>query len=292
MSLTQGTIWLTGASSGIGRSAALLLARENWTVAISARSEEALNELAKLDDRIHVYPMDVAQSEDRLHAYNAIRADHGPIDVLVNNAGYGIRGAVEEMDLSELRDLFDVNVFAPLALTKMVLPEMRQRRLGRIIMISSVVGKVAVPVSGAYSASKHALEAFSDALRIEINPWQLHVSLIEPGPIATEFSRVAKDSSTQRLEKKSSPYYRYYQRMLKSGMFKRSQYWDPGTVAEAILDSIQSANPRQRYPVHPAAVWLPRLKKILPGSFVDVLLGRKFGFATPAPWDQGEGSEG
>ena len=195
----RGLVWITGASSGIGRSAAKLLAKRGWTVAASARNGKALKQLAKRSPGVHAFPLDVADPAARRDVFQRIRDELGPIDVLVNNAGFGIRGAIEDIEASALRNLFDVNVFAPLSLSRLVLPEMRRRREGRIIMVSSVVGRVSVPFSGAYSASKFAREAFSDALRVELRPWNVRVVLIEPGPIATEMPPSSRATRSRPL---------------------------------------------------------------------------------------------
>ncbi|MDP8205282.1 MAG: SDR family oxidoreductase [Candidatus Electryonea clarkiae] len=283
MRLVRGLIWLTGASTGIGKSTAILLAKNRWKVAVSARNAASLKRLEESSNSIYAYPMDVSDPVMRKEVYNKIRRDHGPIDILINNAGYGMRGAVEEMELSELRDLFDVNVFAPLALSKLVLPEMRQRRAGRIIMISSVVGRVAFPLSGAYSASKFALEGFGDALRAELMPWNVKVILVEPGPIATQFGEVAKSASTSKFRDNDSPYARYYKRIMEKGYFKRSSYWGSKVVAESIQNACQNPNPRTRYPVHTSSVYLPWLSRLLPTKIFDRLMNRVPGLNQPAP---------
>lgn len=282
MSLPRGVIWITGASTGIGHQTALLLARHGWKVAVSARDSEALEELQKRSQNIHAFPLDVTDAVHRKEVFKEIRHKLGPVDVLVNNAGFGIRGAVEEIDSPDLRTLFDVNVFAPLALTRLVVPEMRDRREGRIIMVSSIVGRLAFPLSGAYSATKFALEAFSDSLRIELNPWNIKVAIVEPGPIATKFQARAKLESDARLRNERSPYSRFYKAFLKTGMVSRRFYWGPATVAEAISHAAESEKPKRRYPVHPMAFWGSIFARILPASWLDYILGAKFGFFKPA----------
>jgi short-subunit dehydrogenase len=275
----RGVIWITGASSGIGWASSLVLAREGWTVAASARDEGKLNNLASRHENIHSYPLDVADSAQRRAVHERVTRDLGWIEVLVNNAGYGMRGAVEEVRLHELRDLYDVNVFAPLATAQLVLPEMRARRQGRIINISSVVGRVAFPLSGLYASSKFALEGWSDAMRIELQPWDIQVVLIEPGPIRTKFARVAKDNSMQRLVDQGSPYSDHYRTFLEGGGVRGGTPWSASTVAWAVKRAVQDRRPYARYPVHYLAWIAPFLRAILPTSVFDRLLGSMFGFS-------------
>ncbi len=281
MGLPRGLIWITGASSGIGFAAAELLAKRGWRIAASSRNKERLAELAKRSKLIHPYPLDVANAIERKEVFKKIRSDLGPIDILVNNAGFGLRGAIEEMEADQTRLLFDVNVFAPLALTRLVLPEMRARREGRIIMVSSLVGRVAFPLSGVYSATKFALEGLSDSLRMEVAPWGIKVVIIEPGPIATRFGATAKEQSYQRITSPDSPYIEYYKRLIREGVIKRRYFWGARPVAQAIRDICENPKPKARYPVHPFARWLPILANLLPESVIDKLLSKPLGLDKP-----------
>lgn len=282
--LPRGTIWITGASSGIGWSTAELMARRGWIVAASARNEKLLDQLAERHENIQPYPLDVTHPAQREEVYEQIRTELGPLDVLVNNAGAGVRAAFEDIDLTDLRALYDLNIFAPIALTQMVLPEMRGRRTGRIIMVSSVVGKVTFPLNGSYSSSKYALEALTDALRVEVAPWDVQVSLIEPGPIATRFGKVAKDASREQTTDPDSDYADYYEYYFTRHPIKPKSYWSPRTCAHAIRHAAESPKPKTRYPVHPIATWVPLLKNLLPDRVFDRILAHRFGFSGQAPW--------
>ena len=277
MKTPRGVVWITGASSGIGRDTALLLACNGWKVAASARGHDGLEKLAGHHQAIHPFPLDVTDPVARREVHAGIKKELGPVDVMVNNAGYAVRGAVEEISAGDTRELFDVNVFAPIALTRLVLPEMRERRTGRIIMVSSVVGKVAFPLNGTYSAAKFALEGFSDALRIETAPWGIDVILVEPGPIATQFQGTAKRRSIGILLSRQSPYREYYRKYLGGGFLSKRIYWGPVTVARVIAEAAESERPRVRYPVHPIARWLPVLAKIIPARWLDFILGGQYG---------------
>ncbi len=285
MALPKGVVWITGASVGIGKATARVMAKRGWAVAASARNAGQLNRLARRHDNIHPYPLDVADPVARREVYARIREELGPIDVLVNNAGIGCRGAVEEIELHEFRDLYDVNVFAPLALMKLVLPDMRKRRDGRIINVSSVVGRAANPFSGAYSSSKFALEGLSDALRREVRPWGIKVILIEPGPIATEFGKRARSHSEPQLQREDSPYFPYYQNELNKPYVPYRMFWGPMTVAEAIRDAAENTKPCPRYPVHWIAWLVPLLQAHLPTSLMDRIMGMRHGLNKPAVWE-------
>lgn len=278
MSLDKGLVWITGASSGIGWATSIHLARNGYEVIASARNLKALRSLCKKHLNIHIFPLDVADPLEREAVYDEIRQDYGPIDVLINNAGYGLRGAVEDVPAHMTRDIFDVNVHAPIELTKLVLPEMRQRREGRILMVSSVVGRVTFPLSGTYSATKHAIKAYSDALRLELAPWSIKVVQIEPGPIRTNFGTNAKSQSDTLLKDSKSPYFKHYNHYLDHPPFKPHEYWGPASVADVILKAIESPNPKSRYPVHPAASILPFLRSHLPAALVDRMAAEKYGF--------------
>ncbi len=278
MSFSKGLVWVTGASKGIGRATAIHLSKLGWNVAASARDDKTLEQMAERFERVYSFPLDVGDPVARKDVYQRIREEHGPIDVLVNNAAFGFRGAVEDMEMAEMKNLFDINVFAPLALTKLVLPEMRSRQQGRIIMVSSVVGRVSMPLSGAYSASKFALEGFTDALRMELMPWGIKVVLVEPGPISTNFGKTAGDHSTFRMKNRDSAYLEQYKSISVRGMFAHRTYWGPSTVAVAIREAIEHPRPKARYPVHWSAHLLPFLRNIIPTHCMDKFLGFRMGF--------------
>ena len=282
MPVPRGLVWVTGASSGIGWATAILMARRGWDVAASARNVRALDALMERHEAIRAYPLDITDSVARVEVYEKIRNDLGPIDVLVNNAGYGVRGTIEETEMHEVRSIYDVNVYAPLALTKLVLPEMRARRSGRIINVSSIVGRVAIPLNGIYSSSKFALEAISDSLRMELMPWGVKVILVEPGPIRTNFQAVAEGGSKHRLQDNESEYAPYYARYVNDAFAAKSSALGAASVADVIRIAAETDRPKTRYPVHPFAKWAPIVAKFIPASWMDKVLGFRLGLTSPA----------
>src|SRR6478735_3450778 len=177
-------VLITGCSTGIGRATALRLARGGWTVYASARRVETLTELEAAGCR--VLALDVTDEASMQAAVAGL-----DVDVLINNAGYSQSGALETLPLESVRRQFETNVFGALRLTQLVLPGMRARRRGKIVMISSMGGRLVFPGGGAYHATKYAVEALSDALRMEVAPFGIDVICVEPGLIRTEFGATA-----------------------------------------------------------------------------------------------------
>ena len=209
-------------------------------------------------------------------ADEALRLTGRRIDALYNNAAYGVIGAMEDISSANLRDHFEVNVIAAHELTRRIIPAMRAQGHGRIVMCSSVLGLVSGPYRGAYSASKFALEAMSDALRAELKPAGIHVSLLEPGPIESEFmaSTIAKFRSTIDVER--SAHKDYYQRRLgqmEAGTAHRFKL-GPEAVIAKLVHALESPRPRTRYrigiPTHGAAL----LKRLLPDRLLDLVVSR------------------
>ena len=178
-------VLVTGCSTGIGRATAERLARRGWTVYASARRSESIKDLA--DTGCSLLTLDVADEKARRAAVAEVEANEGAVGALVNNAGFGLEGPVEEVPLDEWRSQFETNLFGMVHLIQLVLPAMRRQGWGRIVNVSSVGGRLTFPGGGPYHASKHAVEAMSDALRYEVRPFGVRVSIIEPGIIKTKF---------------------------------------------------------------------------------------------------------
>ena len=189
--MSNRTALVTGASSGIGETTALRLLELGFTVYGAARRVERMSALA--DAGVKILKMDVTDDASMVSGIEQIIAETGRVDVLVNNAGYGSYGALEDVPMSEAKYQFEVNVFGLARLTQLVLPHMREQRSGHIVNVSSVGGKIYEPLGSWYHATKFAVEGLSDSLRLELKPFGIHVVVIEPGAIKTEWSGIAAD---------------------------------------------------------------------------------------------------
>ncbi len=272
---------VTGASSGIGRSTALLLAQTGFRVFATVRSEakEAIlrQEIGGLP--IEILRFDLADAEGAHHLVQEVLRRAGRIDVLVNNAGYAKLGAVEDLPREDLRHQFEVNVFGAMQLCREVIPSMRAQHFGRIVNVSSLAGRVSVPLMGAYCASKFALEAFSDALRAEVKPAGIRVALVEPGPVATNFNRLARNESHMILEAPSA-FHAVYERMRR----EVGDRWAASSdrVARVILRAARASHPRSRYRVRLRESVAAALVSVIPRGALDWLMIRYTG-GRPSP---------
>ena len=248
-----GAVLVTGCSSGIGAATADFLVKAGHTVYATARRTETLTELEAAGAR--PLALDVTSEDSMVAAVRAVEAEHGRVGVLVNNAGYGEYGTIEETDLDLVRTMFETNVFGLSRMTQLVLPAMREARAGRIVNIGSMGGRLTWPVGGYYHATKYAVEAITDALRNEVRPFGLHVSLVEPGLIRTRFEETALTSAAA-TEDDTSPYAAL---LASSANVTASGYANPRlaaapeSVARAVLKAIESSSPRSRYVITPAA---------------------------------------
>lgn len=236
---------VTGASSGIGESAALLLKQAGFVVYGAARRVERMQALS--DAGVITLPLDITNDDWVADCVETITKAHGGVDVLVNNAGYGSYGAVEDVPVSEGRRQFEVNLFGLAQLTQMLLPYMRTNGFGRIINVSSVGGKIYTPFGSWYHATKHALEGWSDALRMEVKPFGVDVSIIQPGGIKTEWGEIA--ASNLRKTSGDGP---YADRANKSAdglseMYAGEQLSDPEVIGRVIVKAATAKRPRTRY---------------------------------------------
>lgn len=236
---------VTGASAGIGREVALLLAREGHKVYAAARRLDRMRDLA--EHGITPVEMDVTKQDDNERAVSRIVEEEGRIDVLINNAGFGLYGPVEDIPLDDARYQFEVNLFGLAHLTQLVLPHMRARRSGRIINVSSMLGRVFVPLGAWYHATKHALEGWSDCLRWETAPFNIQVVVIQPGAIKTEFAGVM--GAWMRKYCEDTGYKTQVDRFL--GMMEdskvRARGTEPEVIAKVFLEAATTARPRRRY---------------------------------------------
>ena len=238
-------VLITGCSTGIGRDLAGRLARAGYTVVATARKLEALDDLpAALK-----LPLDIASPDSVSGAVEQVIAQFGRIDVLVNNAGYAVRGAVEEVPVEQVRKMFDVNVLGTIRMIQAVAPHMRQQRAGRIINISSVAGKFFTPANGTYSATKFALEALSDALRVELAPFNIRVILIEPPSVKTAFHATVEANAKAIFTNPRSPYAPLYRQYEKVTADMRRDEIEPEAVSQTVQAAIEASRPKARYMV-------------------------------------------
>lgn len=256
------SVLVTGSSSGIGFATALELGRAGHTVYATMRNPVRAPQLGETVAReklqVEIMVMDVDSDSSVSDAVKAIHAEGGQIDVLVNNAGAGVFGAVEELPLESFRAIMETNYFGALRCIKAVLPGMRERKKGCIINVSSVSGRAANSPLAAYTASKHALEAMSEALAQEVKPFNIRVSIVEPGIIDTPMSRRAElplDSTRYRQVRRYADLFR--------AAFKTDAPRSPSLVAEAIRGIIESETWKLRHPVGPGSVAAMELRKTM-----------------------------
>ena len=264
------TALVTGASSGIGEETARTLHKLGYTVYAAARRTDRLEQLTPTG--IHALTMDVTDDESMSSGIEKIIAETGRIDVLVNNAGYGSFGAIEDVPIDEARRQFEVNVFGLARLTQLVLPHMRAQRSGTIINISSIGGRFTTLLGGWYHASKHAVEALSDALRMETTPFGIDVVVIEPGLIRTEWSDIAANHLEETAEGSAyASQIKAVANSMRSESTNKRQS-PPSVIADTVEKIVTARKPRTRYVVGFAAKPLVTLRHILPDRAFDRLI--------------------
>src|ERR1700674_872732 len=247
------SVLITGATDGLGKALALLLAERGYRVFAAGRSAQKLAQLDSIAREknlaLESIALDVCSDASVQSAVQTVLGKTNAIDVLVNNAGVNYTAAVEDLTMQDWRAQFETNVFGVLRVTRAVLPHMRERRSGRILMMSSLSGLVTPPTQGAYSSSKHAVEGLSNALRMELYPFGIDVVLIEPGYIITGIQKAAAELSKPYLEK-GGPYAPLYAKFFTSVNDMRTKSkTTPGTGARVIVLAIQATRPKARYGV-------------------------------------------
>jgi NAD(P)-dependent dehydrogenase (short-subunit alcohol dehydrogenase family) len=259
---------VTGASAGIGKETALLMAQNGYIVYAAARRVEKMQDLK--DAGVKLLAMDVTDEASVVAGVTEILDNEKRIDVLVNNAGYGSYGSLEDVPLSEARYQFEVNVFGLARLTQLVLPTMRQQRSGKIINVSSIGGKFGEPHGVWYHATKFAVEGLSDSLRMELKQFGIDVVIIEPGAIKTEWGGIARENL---LKTSGNTAYKIlaqkHAALLANGDKQGSL---PIVVAKTILKAAESRNPKARYATGLGAKPIIFMTKILPDKMLDKLV--------------------
>ena len=282
------SLLVTGASTGIGQACALAFDREGWTVFAGVRREADGKALAaQASSRLAWLLLDVTSHAQVAAARDTIEAacrDRG-LDAVVNNAGIAIAAPIEFVPPAELRRQFEVNVFGLVDVTQAFIPLLRKAK-GRIVNIGSIAGRVTTPLVGPYCASKHAVEALSDALRLELAPWGIHVSVIEPGAVATPIWEKGTAEMQDRLAAMPpetlelyGPLIRGFSRIVKGTPRRADQ---PEAVVRAVRRALQSRTPRPRYVVGRDAKIRLVLQSLLPRRWMDGIIHRVFRTAAQA----------
>jgi len=256
---------VTGSSGGIGFSTAVMLARNDFDTYASMRNlakRNAIEEIAKRENLpLQAVQLDVTDDKSVKEAVNKVLEEKKTIDVLVNNAGYGLMGCVEDVSIEEVKAQFETNLFGVIRVTQAVLPVMRKQKHGVIINVSSVAGRIAFPISNAYASTKFALEGLSESMRYEVEQFGIKVVLIEPGVITTNF--VSAMVMPKKVLDQNSPYAQFMQQVNNGFKLKRENATAPEEVAKVILKAVTAENPEPRYLVgNDAAKWMEARKRM------------------------------
>lgn len=271
-------VLITGCSSGIGEATARRLAEHGWTVYASARRLESIESLTDVGCKL--LQLDVCDEGSMRAAVETVEREHGAVGVLVNNAGYSQGGPIEQVPLESVRRQFETNVFGLIALTQMVLPAMRAQHWGKIVNIGSMGGRLTLPGGGLYHATKHSLEAISDALRFEVRGFGVDVVLVEPGLITTEFGKTAVatvNEADSNATDGDDPYKRFNKKLaaMTAGVYEgpmRRLGGGPDVVAKAIEKAISRRKAPSRMLLTPSAHLTVFQRKVLPDRVWDAVL--------------------
>ena len=268
--MNREVVLVTGCSTGIGRATAVTLADAGYQVVATARRRESLDDL----DVAMALALDVTDPDSIERAVTAALERLGRVDVLVNNAGRAMRGAIEELDVDAVAGMFDVNVLGIIRMVERVAPVMRAQGSGRIVNVGSLAGKFPGPANGAYAGTKHAVEALSDAMRWELSPFGIDVVLVEPGAIRTCFEATLARESGERLAREGSPYAPLYARVASANERIRASEPGPEVVAGVIRRAMVARRPHARYTA--AIPFAARIVMRLPDAAKDRAVRRLF----------------
>jgi NAD(P)-dependent dehydrogenase (short-subunit alcohol dehydrogenase family) len=262
MNISRSTVLITGASSGIGKATALLFQKRGWNVVATMRSLEKSSDLQGLD-RLICVRLDVTQPATIETAIAQAFEQFGAVDVVVNNAGYGLMGPFESCSLDKIRSQFETNVFGLMAVSQAVLPHFRTQRSGTLINISSIGGRLTVPLYSLYHSTKWAIEGFSESLQYELASFNIRVKVVEPGPIKTDFY----DRSADRDLNVDPDYQAFYDRVMPKMDNAGASGSPPEAVAEVIFRAATDSSDRLRYAAGKSTGFLLALRKLLPESW-------------------------
>ena len=256
MHSTKGTILVTGGNSGIGFETVTLFLDQGYKVVTADIRVDRLEATYGNHEHIEFARVDLADERQLDQFCSAITSQHSPVDVLINNAGYSLRGILEEVPLPDIRNLFEINVFVPIRITQACLPGMREQQGGTIINVSSIAGKFTFPGNGPYSAAKHAVESMTDALRHEVAPFGIRVVAVRPAFISTAFNETALEKSQSGSRNKEiSPYASISQRaaQMLGQLWEKLEPMEPSHLAELFWRIVNSDAPEPSYAIGPMA---------------------------------------
>ncbi|AIK39392.1 short chain dehydrogenase family protein [Bacillus pseudomycoides] len=271
---------ITGASSGFGFLTALELAKKDYFVIATMRNLNKQTELLSqaaalhLQQNIKIHQLDVTDQKS-IHAFQLFLKELNQVDILVNNAGYASGGFIEEIPVEEYRRQFETNVFGAISITQIVLPYMRKQKSGKIINVSSISGQVGFPGLSPYVSSKYALEGWSESLRLEVKPYGIDVSLIEPGSYNTNIWEVGKELA-ENYSESTSPYKAYMDKIQNHINNGSDTFGNPVDVARKIVAIAEAKNATLRYPIGKGVKLMIVAKKILPWRVWEFLVLRSF----------------
>ena len=263
----QRVVLITGASSGVGQSTARLLSQRGYSVCGTSRNPTR----ADGSPGVEMLPLDVRDDDSVRECVNALVNRKGRVDVLINNAGYELAGALEELSSEEARSQFETNFFGVVRMVNAVLPFMRRQKRGQIINVGSLTGLSAIPFLGIYSASKFALEGYTEALRHELKPFNISISLTEAG-----FLKTPMMNNRQVCARRITEYDPWRQRALQTIRTSEEKAPGPELVAETLLEILSSQAPRLRYLIGQQAKSVARLRRLLPAGMFEQGVRRTF----------------
>jgi len=263
----QLVVLITGASSGVGQCTARLLSQRGYTVFGTSRNRVSADRIPAVEMLV----LDVRADDSVRACVDSVVNRSGRVDVLINNAGYELAGALEELSSAEARAQFETNFFGVIRMVNAVLPLMRQQKRGHIINVSSLTGLSAIPFLGMYSASKFALEGYTEALRHEVKPFNIHVSLTEAG-----FLRTPMMTNRQHGAQRMTEYDPWRQRALSAIRASEEKASSADVVADTLLEIISSSSPRLRYLIGQQAKSVTRLRRFLPAGMFEQGVRRSF----------------
>ncbi|HEV3152419.1 MAG TPA: SDR family oxidoreductase [Candidatus Baltobacteraceae bacterium] len=276
---SETAVLVTGASTGIGYATAVALAKNGYVVYAGCRTAQDDRRLRDAHEKIRPLLLDVTQQQQISAAAEAIAEGGAPLYAVTNNAGIAVAGPLEYIPLDDFRRQFEVNVLGALAVTQAMLPLLR-RTSGRIVFVSSVSGQIAPPYIGPYAASKFALEAMADSLRMELSSFGIAVSVIQPGNVKTPIwakGRAEKDALVARLPAKAVEHYgEAIEKLVRVTEREERTGISPEIVAETVVRALNSARPRARYPIGTPSGWMRKFASLLPESHRDRLIMKNF----------------